>query len=247
MYGKADKKLEALGKESDSFRKRRNYIWEGAKQSGIQNCFGIDVYSDKDDKTVQMRLLISNYAIEEIPEPDVTSTGIRITDLKKDDSYTYRGIEWGCTPEELEDIIQVKLEDPDDLGELININGQAPVLFPNVRKAEFLGIQGMEYYTFLDDKLFEAGVEFYDRGGENLMRYEDLIIQALENTYGDAEEKKESEIEKEDDKISIVQYEWSGKADEGYINSLLVACFKDESGTTAKVQLAVSMQPVDKE
>ena len=246
MYGKADKELEALGKESDSFRKRRNYIWEGAKQSGIQNCFGIDVYSDKDDKTVQMRLLISNYAIEEIPEPDVTSTSIRITDLKKDDSYTYRGIEWGCTPEELEDLLGIKLREPDDFGEPANIDAQAPVQYSEVRRVEFLGMLGMEYYSFLDNELFEAGIVFDNRGGDNLRNYEDLIIQMLENTYEEGEGKKESEIESGDGKTTIVQYKWNGKAEEGYINSLFVVCYRNKFGTTEKVQLAVCRQPVDK-
>lgn len=246
MYGKADKKLEASGKESDSFRKRRNYIWEGAKQSGIQNSFGIDVYSDKDDKTVQMRLLISNYAIEEIPKPDVTSTAIRITDLKKDDSYTYRGIEWGCTPEELEDLLGIKLREPDDFGEPVNKDAQTPVQYSEVRRVELLGMLGMEYYSFLDNKLFEAGIVFDNQGGDNLRNYEDLIIQMLENTYEEGEGKKESEIESGDGKTNIVQYKWNGKAEEGYINSLFVVCHRNQFGTTEKVQLAVSMQPVDK-
>lgn len=246
MYGKADKKLEALGKESDSFRKRRNYIWEGAKQSGIQNSFGIDVYSDKDDKTVQMRLLISNYAIEEIPEPDVTSTSIRITDLEKDDSYTYRGIEWGCTPEELEDLLGIKLREPDDFGEPANKDAQTPVQYSEVRRVELLGMLGLEYYSFLDNKLFEAGIVFDNQGGDNLRNYEDLIIQMLENTYEEGEGKKESEIESGDGKTNIVQYKWNGKAEEGYINSLFVVCHRNQFGTTEKVQLAVSMQPVDK-
>ena len=104
----------------------------------------------------------------------------------------------------------------------------------------------MEYYSFLDNKLFEAGIVFDNQGGDNLRNYEDLIIQMLENTYEEGEGKKESEIESGDGKTNIVQYKWNGKAEEGYINSLFVVCHRNQFGTTEKVQLAVSMQPVDK-
>ena len=104
----------------------------------------------------------------------------------------------------------------------------------------------MEYYSFLDNKLFEAGIVFDNRGGDNLRNYEDLIIQMLENTYEEGEGKKESEIESGDGKTTIVQYKWNGKAEEGYINSLFVVCYRNKFGTTEKVQLAVCRQPVDK-
>ena len=245
LYGEDVDTLETDGGNSGSQRKMRMYKWDGPEQEGILNNLWVVAYLGDGGRTVQLDIQADNDVVEVSSEPDPTSEVLKLTELKKDDLYTYRGIEWGCTPEELEEIIGIRLGEPDNFGQPADGAASKLASYSNVRSVRLFKNQGKEKFSFYDNKLIEASVVFDSDVDFNLKGFGETIIQMLENEYGKDEEVEESEIASGDKKRTVKQYKWKGKDEDGYINRLLLICTRNEHGMTEEVQITVSRQPVD--
>lgn len=157
-------------------------------------------------------------------------SSINLSDFKTEDEYSYKGIKWGSSKEEVENIMNMEFGEPD-----VALESKGSYIYYEKELSQLSGTDGRRWYEFYDNGLTLVGFEFKSTEKNDLLKFKTDTLNELVKLYGDYDDEKSS-VENDQ---NVNGYRWMNEREDGSRDTLQLIAYSESDGKMTRIILEV--------